>query len=156
MYCVYCGTKLNNDFVFCPNCGKKTVKIPDDTNQNNQISEDTTYQDDFDVQEPIDNNYEENEYQDEADEQGDDYDDIIYLTDENGNDIEYQLLDFIEYRDEEYVVLMQTKSDDGLVEIMRYEIDGENETYFQIDDDGLLQNIFEIFKSRAEGIFDFD
>ena len=145
MYCVYCGTKLEDGFVFCPVCGEKAVKPVESNIDEKQVHKITCEEDIV----------EESVYADDIDETNEEGDSIL-LTDEEGNEIEYQLLDLIEYQGDEYVVLLKTESDDGLVEIMRYEIEGENETYYQIDNDKLLESIFEIFKSRAEDIFDFD
>ena len=35
--------------------------------------------------------------------------DFVTLTDENGNDVEFELLDYVKYKNEEYVVLLPTR-----------------------------------------------
>ncbi len=81
---------------------------------------------------------------------------IIEFCDEDGNIEKMEMLDVIEYSDEEYLVLLPVKEDDGGVIILRIEYDGDEESYTSIDDDELLDKIFEMFKARNSDIFDFE
>lgn len=97
---------------------------------------------------------------------GDDDDDelnnIIVMNDEDGNECSFEFLDMIEYDGEEYVVLLPTDDDDddeaGEVVILKcddsHAPDGE-EGYVSIDDEDVLQAVFEIFKERFADEFDF-
>ena len=38
--------------------------------------------------------------------------DFVTLTDENGNDVEFEFLDYVKYKNEEYVVLLPVESED--------------------------------------------
>ena len=58
---------------------------------------------------------------------------LITLEDEEGNEVEFEFLDVVEYEGEEYIVLIDTS----------------------IDDDELLDKLFEIFKEKYEGDIDF-
>lgn len=84
---------------------------------------------------------------------------IVYLTDEDdGSQIEFQLLDLIEYDNSFYVVLLPTDDDDcDEVLILLYESydDQEGETYSSVDDDDILKNVYDIFKERHKDEFNF-
>ena len=47
-----------------------------------------------------------------------DEDNIITLNDENGNEVEFEFLDLIPYRQNEYVVLLPIGDSDGQVVIL--------------------------------------
>lgn len=84
----------------------------------------------------------------------------IILTDENGEQQEYEVLDLIEYENKEYVVLLPyndfEQEDDDEVLILEIEDDDEKDIYLSVDDEVLLNILFEIFKERNKDIFDFD
>ena len=56
---------------------------------------------------------------------------IIILSDENGEDVQFEFLDLIEYDSEEYVVLLpvieEDEEDDGEVVILKVEDSGNEE-----------------------------
>ena len=80
---------------------------------------------------------------------------IISLTDDEGNEVEFELLDIIEYENEEYIVLIENNEDaDEAVILKINSLDEENEEYVSIDDEALLQKIFDIFKERYEASFE--
>ena len=86
---------------------------------------------------------------------------IIVLTDEDGVDVEFEFCASIEYQGDEYVVLLPTDDDDGEVVILQV-IEGENTgeddevTYVGVDDEDVLQAVFDLFKEQASDEFDFD
>ena len=86
---------------------------------------------------------------------------IIVLTDEDGVDVEFEFCASIEYQGDEYVVLLPTDDDDGEVVILQV-IEGENAgeddevTYVGVDDEDVLQAVFDLFKEQASDEFDFD
>lgn len=83
---------------------------------------------------------------------------IIELTDENGDVIQFELLDLVEYNGINYVVLLPVEDFDGEFMILQYggdsEDDDEDENYYGIDDDEIVQTIFEIFKENNKEIFE--
>ena len=88
-------------------------------------------------------------------------DNIIVLTDEDGTDVEFEFCASIEYEGNEYVVLLQTDDDDGEVVILQVMEDAESDdedevTYVGVDDEDVLQKVFDIFKEQAGDEFDFD
>ena len=82
-----------------------------------------------------------------------DDDSIITLTDDEGNEVEFLLLDVVEYNEKDYLVLLPMDDDeDGeddvlILQVMR---DGEEETYAGIEDDAELNAVFELFTAQLE------
>ena len=81
---------------------------------------------------------------------------IIVLTDDEGNDVEFDFLDTIEYEGDEYIVLIENVEDNDEVVILKIEsLDDENENYIGVDDEETLNAVFKIFKDRYKDEFDF-
>lgn len=87
---------------------------------------------------------------------------IIILNDENGNEVQFEFLDLIEYESEEYVVLLPViedgEEDDGEVVILKVDDSEENEdeeSYISVDDETTLTAVFEIFKEKFKEEFNF-
>ncbi|MEE1060467.1 MAG: DUF1292 domain-containing protein [Ruminococcus sp.] len=82
---------------------------------------------------------------------------IITLTDDEGKEVEFELLDVIEYKGDEYIVLIE--NDENADEVVIFQIrslDEETEEYVSIEDEELLNTIFEIFKKNYEGEINFE
>ena len=72
---------------------------------------------------------------------------IITLTNENGEEVEYQLIDSITYENAEYVVLLPVDEEDCEVVILAVEADDdEMENYVVVDDEEILEGVYAIFK----------
>ena len=87
-------------------------------------------------------------------------DNIIILNDEDGNEVQFEFLDLIELDGEEYVVLLPVEDDeeeDGEVVILKVEdTDSEDEeSYVSVDDQEILNKVFEIFKEKIKDEFNF-
>ena len=86
---------------------------------------------------------------------------ILVLNDENGEEVEFEFLDLIEYEGEEYVVLLPVEEEEteepGEVVILKLEdTDSEDEeSYVSVDDEEVLNKVFEIFKQKFEDEFNF-
>ena len=92
----------------------------------------------------------------------DDYPDgIIILNDEKGNEVKFEFLDLIEYKGEEYVVLLplseEEDNNEGEVVILQlmYEDDDDVEEYSSVDSEETLKNVFSIFKEKFKDEFNF-
>ena len=87
------------------------------------------------------------------------FDNKIILNDEAGNEVEFEFLDLIEYQGEEFVVLLPCDEADeaGEVVILKLEDtdDEENESYASVDDESVLNAVFEIFKEKFKDEFNF-
>ena len=82
---------------------------------------------------------------------------VLLLTDENGDEIAFEYLDCIEYEGKEYLVLMPMEEDSGEVVILEVApVDEENENYLAIEDEALLNTIFEIFKEKFKDQLEFE
>lgn len=88
-------------------------------------------------------------------------DNIIELNDEEGNKIQFEFLDLIEYENEEYVVLLpvaeETEEEAEEVVILKLEDtdNEEEESYVSVDDEDVLNAVFEIFKNKFQDEFNF-
>ena len=81
---------------------------------------------------------------------------LITLVDDEGNEVEFEFLDVVEYEGEEYIVLIENDEDADEVVILKINpIDDNTEEYVSIDDEGLLQKLFDMFKKKYEGEINF-
>ena len=92
--------------------------------------------------------------------EGEELDNIVVLNDEDGNEVEFEFLDLIEYDGEEYVVLLRNDDEDedaGEVLILKLEdTDSEDEeSYVSVEDEEVLNKVFEIFKEKFKDEFNF-
>ena len=107
-----------------------------------------------------------------------DEDNIITLNDENGNEVEFEFLDLIPYRQNEYVVLLPIGDSDGQVVILQLkeisetgEIEEkleepeeleksgaleEAEEYVGVENEFVLETVFALFKERNKDFFTFE
>ena len=82
---------------------------------------------------------------------------ILTLTDENGQDVEFEYLDCIEYMGKEYLVLMPADSVSTEIIILEVEpVDEENENYLSVQDEGILNAVYEIFKEKYADVLTFE
>ena len=96
---------------------------------------------------------------DENNNMDEELDNIIVLNDENGEEVPFEFLDLIELDGEEYVVLLPVEEDeeDGEVVILKVEDteSEEEESYVSVDDEEVLNKVFEIFKEKFKDEFNF-
>ena len=79
---------------------------------------------------------------------------ILTLTDENGQDVDFEYLDCIEYQGTEYLVLMPEGEDE--IVIMEVEpVDEENENYLAVEDEAVLDAVYAIFKEKFKDVLTF-
>lgn len=89
---------------------------------------------------------------------GEELDNIIVLNDEEGNEVQFEFLDLIELDGEEYVILLPVEEEEtGEVVILKVEdTDSEDEeSYVSVEDEEILNKVFEIFKEKFKDEFDF-
>ena len=93
--------------------------------------------------------------------EGEELDNGVILNDEDGNEVQFEFLDLVELDDEEYVVLLpiteEGEEDEGEVVILKVEDseDDEEESYVSVEDEEILNRVFEVFKERFKDDFDF-
>ena len=82
---------------------------------------------------------------------------LITLTDDEGNEVEFEFLDVIEYDGDEYIVLIENDEDADEVVILKINaLDEETEEYVSIDDEEILQTVFDMFTKKYEGDINFE
>ena len=82
---------------------------------------------------------------------------ILTLTDENGQDVEFEYLDCIDYEGVEYLVLMPVAEEDNEVVILAVEpVDEETENYLAVEDEAILEAVFNIFKEKFQDVLEFE
>ena len=91
-----------------------------------------------------------------------DLDNIVILNDEEGNEVKFEFLDLVDLDNEEYVVLLpvteEGEEEEGEVVILKVEDtddDSEGESYVSVEDEDVLNRVFEIFKEKFKDDFDF-
>lgn len=85
--------------------------------------------------------------------------DFVVMTDEDGNEVQFEFLDIVEYEGGEYAVMLPVEDEDGLVLITKIvpdEEDSEMECYIPVEDDALLDKIYDLFKERNQEEFNFE
>ena len=105
---------------------------------------------------------EENKNNTPLENEGEELDNILTLNDEEGNEVEFEFLDLIEYDGEEYVILLPVEDEEdteepGEVVILKLE-DTENEdeeSYVSVEDEDILNAVFEKFKEKFKDDFNF-
>jgi uncharacterized protein YrzB (UPF0473 family) len=95
--------------------------------------------------------------------EGEELDNIVILNDEEGNEVKFEFLDLVELDEEEYVVLLpvaeEGEEEEGEVVILKVEDtddeESDEESYVSVEDEEVLNRVFEIFKERFKDDFDF-
>ena len=82
---------------------------------------------------------------------------VLTLTDEHGNDVDFEYMDCVEYEGKEYLVLMPMEEDSDEIVILEIEpVDEETENYLSVSDEAVLNAVFAIFKERYADILTFE
>ncbi len=91
-------------------------------------------------------------------EETDDENAFITLTDDDGNDVHFEIIDEIDFNGNNYIVLIPFEDVDDEVVILQV-ISSENPDsaeYISIEDEEVLNAVFEEFKNRNADQFDFE
>lgn len=81
--------------------------------------------------------------------------DIVTFADDEGNEFELEVIEYFDYEDEEYAILMDTaepaaEEEESEVYIMKVVVNGEMEEFVPADDDKMDALIQEVEKIFAE------
>ena len=86
-------------------------------------------------------------------------DNIIVLNDEEGKEVKFEFLDLVELEGEEYVVLLPAEEDEDEGEVVILKVEDtdsdEEESYVSVEDEEILNKVFEIFKEKFKDEFNF-
>ena len=87
--------------------------------------------------------------------------DLISLTDDDGKEYQFEILDQIEYNDEHYLALMPKYDDpkemldsDGELVVLKVIVEGDEELFEEIEDDEEYEDVAGIFIDRLQDLFD--
>ncbi len=83
-------------------------------------------------------------------------DNVIVLTDDEGNDVEFEWLDTLELNEKKYVVVLPTEDESDEVVILRLESEDEEDTFVGLEDENEINEVFDAFKERNKENFDFE
>lgn len=82
---------------------------------------------------------------------------ILSLTDENGEETLFEYLDSVELDDKEYLVLMPAEELATEIVILEVEpVDEETENYLSVSDEKILDTVYGIFKERYKDRLTFE
>ena len=87
------------------------------------------------------------------------YQNIVTLTDEDGIEVDFEILDIVPYKGSEYAVLLPVDYDDDpeavILEILS-SADDEEDTLSGVDDESILDAVFALFMERNNDEFQFE
>lgn len=88
----------------------------------------------------------------ELDEELDLEDEVIELVDDDGKIIKFKLLDVTEYKGEKYTLLLAAEPNDeiGEDEVVIFRLNEEEEVLEPIEDEKLLEEVFEFYQQEVE------
>ena len=90
-------------------------------------------------------------------EEFEDDENYITLTDDDGNEVSFEVIGEVEYQERYFAVLLPfDEDDDGVVILEIMPSDDENGEFLSVDDDKLLYEVFEKFKSEYDGEYQFE
>ena len=82
---------------------------------------------------------------------------LLTLTDENGVETEFEYLDCITYNEIEYLVLIPADEDANEIVILEVQpVDEENENYVAVENEAILDAVYDIFKERFKDVLNFE
>ena len=82
---------------------------------------------------------------------------ILSLTDEEGNEVEFELIDSVDYEGVEYLILLPPEEEASEVVILEVEPHADGtENYLTVDNEDVLNAVFGIFKERFADFFTFE
>lgn len=82
---------------------------------------------------------------------------ILTLTDENGEEVNFEYLDCMEYQGVEYLILAPEGDESGETIILEVQpVDEENENYIGVEDEAILEAVFGLFKEKYKDVLKFE
>lgn len=81
---------------------------------------------------------------------------MLSLLDEEGNEVLFEVLDMIEYKEENYVILLPEGEEVDVVILKVTAIDDTQDQFSPVESEEDVVAIFELFKERCKDDFDFE
>lgn len=83
---------------------------------------------------------------------------ILSLTDEEGNEVEFELVDCVDYKGSEYLILLPA-DEENASEVIILEVEAHadgTENYLTVEDEETLAAVFTVFRERFADFFTFE
>ena len=89
------------------------------------------------------------------------YTNVITLTDSDGSDVEFEVLDIVPYKEHEYVVMLPVDDESDspeavILELLEAEEDNEEDMLQGVDDEEILNAVFTLFMEKNADEFQFE
>lgn len=89
------------------------------------------------------------------------YTNVITLTDSDGSDVDFEVLDIIPYNDHEYVVMLPVDDESDspeavILELLEAEEDNEEDMLQGVEDEEILNAVFNLFMEKNADDFQFE
>ena len=81
--------------------------------------------------------------------------DILALTLEDGTEEDFEVVDEVEYKGENYVILLPLGDEDCDEVVIVKVVDREEQIFESVDDEDTLVAVFETFQKNLQQLFDF-
>lgn len=84
--------------------------------------------------------------------------DVITLTDDEGNSADFEFLGEVNYEGNDYILLLPDYEDENSEEVVIlqvFEDEEDGESYGGVDDEAVVDAVFDIFKEENSDHFDF-
>ena len=89
------------------------------------------------------------------------YTNVITLTDSDGSDVDFEVLDIVPYKEHEYVVMLPVDDESDspeavILELLEDEEDNEEDMLQGVDDEEILNAVFNLFMEKNSDEFQFE
>ena len=89
------------------------------------------------------------------------YTNVITLTDSAGSDVYFEALDIVPYKEHEYVVMLPVDDESDspeavILELLEAEEDNEEDMLQGVDDEEILNAVFNLFMEKNADEFQFE
>lgn len=89
------------------------------------------------------------------------YTNVITLTDSDGSDVDFEVLDIVPYKEHEYVVMLPVDDESDspeavILELLEAEEDNEEDMLQGVEDEEILNAIFNLFMEKNADDFQFE
>lgn len=89
------------------------------------------------------------------------YTNVITLTDSDGSDVDFEVLDIVPYKEHEYVVMLPVDDESDspeavILELLEAEEDNEEDMLQGVEDEEILNAVFNLFIEKNADEFQFE
>ena len=89
------------------------------------------------------------------------YTNVITLTDSDGSDVDFEVLDIVPYKEHEYVVMLPVDDESDspeavILELLEAEEDTDEDMLQGVEDEEILNAVFNLFMEKNADDFQFE